>query len=749
MSQERAGTKPREQTFDFKLVSDILMQLNITRKNTKMYPKGHPRLEASFQRVMGLLNEHFNYSDSLALVITGDSLMLGEFELPKNNPVFRELASALHEKSIYSFTIRRGVTSGELQSMNRVLMDDPAFAMPGAPIAKRLAARGVTHVEAGTLEWREDDFTSESVVELGEPGSGTGAAGGSWETFVRNLLSKDAEDVFTGPDDGIELTNVDPKALAEFIHKLQHKQNLDLSYDKAVAGYVSEMSGKEAGLQRVKDTEVRASFVNLIHGLHAGIRSELLDKNLKFSKRSPDVSLDLLDTPRGKTVFRVLEKLNAAEREIDPIILELVDRLAEYQEAKGDAPAPSLEAQDTAEFERDVTAFLSSGNFRASADPRQRLFLAQAAQADILAERRRELVTQNAQALVEEVEPVIIASHYAWCLMDLLERAADKKSAEAYAQSLAALVTKHAMSGGWDLALDIWRELGNIMAATRAVHVAECCDKVKNQFWQPDNISLISQAILDYGVDKVGDLVEILKIPGARFAGQIVQTLALTENPAVRRVLLGLVKDMAVHTRPYILGLLRDETWQVARNMLMAVQVIEESSSTETVLELLGRPEPELRLEALKTLLVLGHSKSQELLVRHMDDPDLVAATGAIELAGYYPVSDVIVALVKIVKGRNWTNPEREFKRQKKAVESLAQIQSEYALMEMLDLVGEKRLIGSKGFLDLKVEIFRSLISYDSPLIDKFIEAGKKTKDPRIGNICQALESKRRKRKEK
>ena len=111
----------REEVIDLKLVSDIIVQFNIVRKNTKIYPSGHPRLNASLERVLDLLDQHFAYAEKLPLGITRESLLVGERELPRGNPIFAEFAKQLHERSIFSLILTRGVDSNELLVFNLAL----------------------------------------------------------------------------------------------------------------------------------------------------------------------------------------------------------------------------------------------------------------------------------------------------------------------------------------------------------------------------------------------------------------------------------------------------------------------------------------------------------------------------------------------------------------------------------------------------------------------------------------------------
>jgi len=223
-----------QSSFDLRLVSDILMQLNVVRKNTVLYPRGHPQLEASLSRITRFLEKHFAYHSSLTLAVTRDSLILGEWELPRTNPIFQELASHLHEHSIYQISFSPGITSEEIHLLCRVLSGDPLCIERGEKVTDALVRMGITHVSLSVLDVSQFEFSDETEVDLDEQLLCEGSSGASWQNYIRALLEKGAEEALTEEEDGIELTNVDPVLLAQFLNQMEKRTSKKLSYDREI-----------------------------------------------------------------------------------------------------------------------------------------------------------------------------------------------------------------------------------------------------------------------------------------------------------------------------------------------------------------------------------------------------------------------------------------------------------------------------------------------------------------------------------
>jgi len=724
--------------FDLKLVSDIIVQLNIVRKNTKMYPNGHPAMETSVNRALSFLDSHFAYADELAMAVTANSLIIGEQHLPSSHPIFAEFAFFLHEQSVYSICIKQGVTGDELVAANRILMGEDEYApAKGETLQQKFIDFDVTAIELKVLSLDAADFMDKDVIDLDKELQKDVAGETSWEDYVRRLLQKGADDAFTMADDGIELTNVDPEKLAKFLNSLEKKKDDGLSYDKAVASYLQGISSSGQALGGVKNARVKADFVGLVNNLSLGLRSELLDSARNFSSRSQEVTAEVLDRKEAGIVLDTMEDLNKAQSRISPKMFELVDTLAAFD----DTPAPDVEddekltPEQTNVFAKTMQSFFSTSGFAkppAVADRREFLKSLQKKSKD------------QEKGIDREFNESLAQIQYIRTMLDLLETAPDKKFAESESQILADLIAEYAESGIWDNVILIWKELTSMEAkfAEKNPLLSDFCRKARSQFWRPDNITLISEAILGYGVEKAEEMADMLRASGAECASQMVEALAVEEDEPVIAVLAGIVADLSEHTMKFVKRKLTGQPWKVVRNMLSMIQLTHDTSMEKKVEQLLESPRAELKLKALETLVMLDTSSAPALVIRHMRDTDPEVSLGAINIAGLVRNRHVNRELMDIITAKLTLAIDYNLENKLAAVRSLSMIRDNDCLKQLYKVASRKRFFKSADHARLRVEIFRSLFKYNSDIINDFIELGLGIGDAQIANMCNSLRRK-------
>ena len=80
---------------DARLLSDAIIELNISRRNISIYPKDHPSVEKSLSRAYEFLQKLFELRPEITLAIAKDTLIIDDYYLDKKNPVYREFALQL------------------------------------------------------------------------------------------------------------------------------------------------------------------------------------------------------------------------------------------------------------------------------------------------------------------------------------------------------------------------------------------------------------------------------------------------------------------------------------------------------------------------------------------------------------------------------------------------------------------------------------------------------------------------------
>lgn len=732
-----------QDSFDLKLVSDILMQLNVVRKNTVLYPRGHPQLEASLSRITRFMEKHFAYHPALTLAVTRDSLILGEWELPRTNPIFQELAAHLHEHSIYQISFSPGVNSEEIHLLCRVLSGDPLCIERGEKIVDALNRMGVRYISLSILDVSQFEFSEETEVDLDEQLLCEGSSGASWQNYIRALLEKGAEEGLTEEDDGIELTNVDPVLLAQFLNQMEKRASKKVSYDRAAADYIRNLGVSDAVLDQVKDTHVKESFLGLVANLNAELRGELLSKDFEFSSRGRNVTPAIFDTPPAKILLEALEDINRWGMRIDTRMLSLLDRLASadvHADLQEDLAGEMNEDEEHL-FSQISLAFLTTTGFRPRAYPDDRKKLAVRLFNEVtglIKDKRVESRTEK--GLEAEFSTDAISGHLTKTLLDLLEESEDADFAEVCCESLSVILARTLLDGRFDQLIYIWNELALMEQGAKTAEKAEMCRKARAELKTPENLSAIALAIRDKRTGKSEELADILRELSSQSAECMINSLCDEADEAARRVLVEFVAENYWQTRDAILAVMVEEKRPEALLALMGVVRKARDKGALTLVEnLLEHPDARVRVDALSSLTVLGHPKAAEHIVAAMADPDPDFALGAVNVAGMIQDPKVISALLAVVKDSRLLALGYGVAKKKAAIKALSFIGSQEALPELLKLVSSKKFFNSKEFEKIKLDIFKSLEGYDPEKTRPFVEIGLKSGDLAIANICENL----------
>ena len=87
----------RELPIDTRLLSEAVIELNISRKNVGIYPPGHIQITRSIDRAYEILQRLFEIRPEMTLGVAKDTLLVGQDYLDQRNPVFRDFALSLHQ----------------------------------------------------------------------------------------------------------------------------------------------------------------------------------------------------------------------------------------------------------------------------------------------------------------------------------------------------------------------------------------------------------------------------------------------------------------------------------------------------------------------------------------------------------------------------------------------------------------------------------------------------------------------------
>ena len=227
---------------DTRLLSDAVIELNISRKNVSIYPPGHIQITKSIDRAFEVLMKMFEIRQEMTLGVAKDTLFVGQDYLDQRNPVYKDFALSLNQQGIAAVTFIRGLDRAELERFHRIITTKQEEIESLGGIAKVVENAGIPHIRVMAIDYASFHLTEEKEIfkaqpKAGEkPGDKPGA--GVWQDFV-SLLSTGT---LATAGEGVSLkdsSQIDPAELA----KLLNERKLDSgaavqSYDRIISSYV-------------------------------------------------------------------------------------------------------------------------------------------------------------------------------------------------------------------------------------------------------------------------------------------------------------------------------------------------------------------------------------------------------------------------------------------------------------------------------------------------------------------------------
>src|SRR3990170_1972455 len=267
---------------DTRLLSEAIIELNISRHNVSIYPRNHPIVEKSIHQVFSLLQKLFEMRSQVTLATAKDTLIIDSYFLDKQNPVYKDFAQCLNKKNIASVTFIKGLTKDELYTFHNFISEDTRDTI-SEDVQDLFRKHNIFHIHVSSV-----DFSAFKLVEGTAPQEDKEIS--LWEKYVFGLLegrlrSEDAFDV---------IGEIPPDKLAGLVNSADLNNFKEESYERVIASYVRTSSEKAFSAKELK------KILDFIDALRPEIKRHFLSsavstlsKDLDSVKESlKDLSVD-------------------------------------------------------------------------------------------------------------------------------------------------------------------------------------------------------------------------------------------------------------------------------------------------------------------------------------------------------------------------------------------------------------------------------------------------------------------------
>jgi hypothetical protein len=698
---------------DVRLLSEAVIELNISRKNVELYPSDHPIIKESIDRALEHLKNLLKSRSAITLGIAKNMLVIDDFTLDKKNPVFQDFALSLYGKGIAAITFYSGLDVKDLFILHElIIMREGAIGEALVQISKM---KDLRHIKLSPLDLSVFEF-KEGELRLGKLESKI------LEDYVFGLLEgrladKDAEDL---------VHKVPPEEIASLINSQMSENTPVGACDKVISAYLREKS------KQVISREIFKKFLVFLENLRTELKSQFLSRTLShhFSGNEFERVLAKLTEEDLRKLVDIFEISSVT---IPMSLKNLLDKLSKTTE-KGefffDMTAKGKAFVDDIEIDKGVVKLLEEDHFQTFVSEEYQKEL------DMMIQGLESEETLLTETLIHESGERVIDKALSEVILELL--GSDSINNEDYLKlvtELSGLVDGFLETGRFQDLCDIYNTIYSYSLSGR--FKIEASGMVEYFFRSEQFIHRLIEAFKFLGKYDTEGAVRFAKVLKLYIISHLLDAFSEEENPNIRKFLIYLLGNMGVDVAHEAVKRLNDKRMD---NVISMISLIKECGGKDHVKHI--RPfakdkNRRISMEAIKTLLHFSDREGISYLKAYLRSDDSDLREQAMLLSGTYKVKDAVPYLIEILEKKDILGTKSYSKIP--AINALAQIGDPQAIEPLKKLYKSKGLFFSSGRNDLKLEIFKSLKYYPAYAIRPLLELGIQSKDAEIRSISMKL----------
>jgi hypothetical protein len=667
---------------DARLLSDAIIELNISRHNVSIYPKDHPLVSKSLNRAFEYFRRLFELRDEITIAIAKDTIIIDEYSLDKKNPVFKDFALHLNRMSIASVTFTKNLTKDELYSFHRFLLEDTE-GMSLDAIREKWKGYDLPNIRLGFIDYSA----------FGEA-DGEASKKKLYEWYVHGLLEGTLR--VDSLQEGVD--EIPPEILAKLINETSTEDLKEESYDRVIASYLRKSSERAFSGKDIK------RLLDFINGLRPELKKEFLSSSMnKLSKDIKSVEEALRETPID-TVMTLLKNINEQKLSIPDELRKLLERFSSLEtDAIESRIFREEDLVDDITVSSDIASLISDERFDRFVDETYRNEIQRLLDSDAPAGYVEDTEGFNAQWDEEYIErcfnemileillsggsEVVREEDYEFFNRLLKDQIEELISTAQYGEVLRILRVWKERLGGDD----------GDGGASSYIH-------------SPETISLFIDSLRISGRQKREEALELCRFYGERIIPPLIHALIQEESQTVRHFLLSLIISFGRMAEAEAIKHLRDERWYVKRNMLFILTEIRSTEGLPHARPLCRHEHPRVSFQAIKYLLRMGDPYGVDMLKEHLEGKTEEGVRQALLLAGTFRVKELVPDLIRMLKKKALKSADYQDKIQ--IVRALGLIGDPSALDALRDILHSRSILFKTPLRRLKEEIQSTLKHY-------------------------------------
>jgi hypothetical protein len=672
-----------------KALASLITELNIARRNSSAYPKGHPVIAASLAKVLRVYDELLREHDEIILGVTSDALMVDGVVLEKSNLVYKDFSRVLFERGVGALLFHKGLSIEELNNFTAILGLKREQIQRHGGIEQVWAKAGITAITIRPIRYdlfkttEQDSITADQNSNQGER---------LWDRFARELTLGGLPDGESGD------TSLDPEILAAILNQQLASGSINgTELRAAITGFLDSDPGDTS-----TDTVSGQPYQKLaafISNLTPELRRQFLDSS--FGAKSNDrqsAAERILTNLSDSALLETIEDISQNRLNVSPVVFGLLQRLGT------NVSSPQNRAIETVEDDeislKMKTIFREHASEEFVPDDYQRKL-----NRIIASDQIPRLNMEEVADLLLTVENRSIEGSIGQILMNLIREGVESpEERDLLLQNLSDMFGYFLQTGDYGQLDTMINQL------TDGTFPVEIQYRLREEYGRREFLEEILDGLTVWGKPRYADIKSLIHKIGGQFIEAILDRLSEENNMSLRRFYMDCLIEMGPVTRVPIINRLYDPRWYFLRNLLIILSAQNDPSVVALIRPLLRSEDPRLHHEVLKTLVQFRDPQAEKQVMDNLNSQNPDLQTTAIQLAERCKSPAIAARLARMLSLGGFSQVECE--RKSTIVHALGEIGRSEVLPELGKILSSRSLLHSRQLTKLKTDIIHSLPKY-------------------------------------
>ena len=703
---DRQQNETSSHASDVKLLSSLIVEFNIARRNVGSYPKDHPLIAASLSKVIKIYHQLLEQDGVIVIGIARNVLMVNDILLEKNNLIFRGFAKVLFEHGIGALTLRRGLSLDELIKFYKILSLKREELLDMGGISLLWEQASISSIEIQPIRYDLFHATDPtSAKDQGKPPRGL------WERFARTLIQgtfdfwNSVQTIGNSKENGTAGDALAPEAIALILNQRMGiaGQEPDINFQDGVAAFFQELTETcfDPEIEMDAPYEELTLFIN---ALNPSLRRMFLNNSIEVPTISGNsLAEKLISRLSAETMEEILEDAGQHRFAGQSRILEILRKLGGNVTPQHDSF--TVMPEDMAEAHQKIRSIFREDSAR---DFVPDSYL-KALDRIITVEHGHRIELSEIADMLDTLDDHFVENQISNIIVRIMMQNDNPEQIKRLTDNLYEMFLYLLETGDYE-------QIINLIEQSSAPEIPpEACDRLRKTYTSQEYLNEMLIGLSTWGKLRYDDISNLIAMIGEPFIEVLLDRLAVEENLSLRRFLMDRIQEFGPLARNAMIARLSDERWFVLRNMIIMLRRLDDITILEHIWPLLRNGNQRVRQEALRACLFFSDPSAERQILHDMDCSDRETRLGAINLANKSRSDNVFKKLLEIMEKPGFNSIECELK--SAAAHALAEIGRPEALPVLAKLLASKSLLHPRLLTKLKTNVIRSMYLYPSAIV--------------------------------